>query len=150
MEELQWAPRMRAATGKRGKFVATGEEVGGEACTRAGKRVMEAKDGSRLEALFDGPSGGPQGSGGLTFGPSRALLVLVHPCDIWAGQPRPAYAFGFGKSKTNCALLEEDARYENVPISIGLVVSDSPFSPSPIYGRTNWGSITTFLGLAWT
>ena len=55
-----------------------------------------------------------------------------------------------GKSKTNCALLEEDARYENVPISIGLVVSDSPFSPSPIYGRTNWGIITTFLGLAWT
>ena len=44
-----------------------------------------------------------------------------------------------GKSKTNCALLEEDARYENVPISIGLVVSDSPFSPSPIYGQTPLG-----------
>lgn len=87
---------MRAATvGKRGKSVATGEEVGGEAWTRAGECVMEAKDGSRLEALllhangtrgqssgsgqvtgpirsFDGLSGGPQGSGGLTLlGPAE-------------------------------------------------------------------------------
>ena len=44
-----------------------------------------------------------------------------------------------GKSKTDCALLEEDARYENVPLSFGLVVSDSPSSPSPIYGRTPLG-----------
>ena len=34
---------MRAAmAGKRGKKVATGEEVGGEACTRAGEHVLEA------------------------------------------------------------------------------------------------------------
>ena len=44
-----------------------------------------------------------------------------------------------GKSKTDCALLEEDARYENVSISIGLMVSDSPFSPSPIYEQTPLG-----------
>ena len=42
---------MRAATaGKRGKFVAMGEKVGGEACTRGGKRGLEVKDGSRFEA----------------------------------------------------------------------------------------------------
>ena len=53
-------PVMRAATvGKRGKKVAIGEEVrgeactrAGEACTRAGERVLEAKGGSRLEALL--------------------------------------------------------------------------------------------------
>ena len=46
-------PVIRAATaGKRGKKVATREEVGGEACTRTGERVLEAKDGSRLEALL--------------------------------------------------------------------------------------------------
>ena len=44
-----------------------------------------------------------------------------------------------GKSKTDCALLEKVARYEYVPFSIGLVVSDSPSSPSPIYGRTPLG-----------
>ena len=88
---LWWEVRlvMRAATaGKRGKFVATGAEVGGEACTRVGERVLEAMDGSRLEALllpadgtrgqssgsgqvldpirrFDGSPGGSQGAGGL-------------------------------------------------------------------------------------
>ena len=46
-------PVMRAATaGKKGKKVATGEKVGGEACTHTGKRVLEAKDGSRLKALL--------------------------------------------------------------------------------------------------
>ena len=251
-------PVMRAATArKRRKFVATGEEVGGAACTCAGERVLEAKGGSRLEALllhadgtwgqssgsgqvmdpirsFDGPPGGQQGSGGLTLlglakpswcskesepiglvsfsdppcvnGPpisglsswkiSERAKTLVHPVmsgldnrgpsmplavvRAQVGEARPSLVSGQspmggpdagislfwvkdglwrlseediqseGKSKTNCALLEEDARYENVPISIGLVVSDSPFSPSPIYGRTNWGIITTFLGLAWT
>ena len=90
---LWWEVRlvMRVATtGKRGKVVTTGEEVGGEACTRASKRVLEAKEGSRLEALllhvdgtrgqssgsrqvtdpirsFDGPSGGPQGLGRLAL-----------------------------------------------------------------------------------
>ena len=44
-----------------------------------------------------------------------------------------------GRSKTDCALLEEDARYENDPISSGPVVSGSLFSPSPIYGRTPLG-----------
>lgn len=52
---------MRVATAsKRGKAVATGEEVGGEACTRSSERVMEAKEGSRLEALLlhaDGTGG---------------------------------------------------------------------------------------------
>ena len=84
-------PVMRAATtGKRGKNVATGDEVGGEVCTCVGERVLEAKDSSRLEALllptdgtrgqssgsgqvldpirsFDGSPGGSQGSGGLTL-----------------------------------------------------------------------------------
>ena len=249
---------MRAATaGKRGKFVAMGEKVGGEACTRGGKRGLEVKDGLRLEALllhadgtrgqssgsgqvtdpiqsFDGSPGGSQGLGRLTLlglaepswcskeseppglvpfsdppcenGPplfglsswkiSEWAKTLVHPVmsgldnrgpsmplavvRAQVGEARPSLVSGQspmggpdagislfwvkdglwrlseediqseGKSKTNCALLEEDARYENVPISIGLVVSDSPFSPSPIYGRTNWGIITTFLGLAWT
>ena len=46
-------PVMKVTTaGKRGKTVATGEEVGGEACTRASERVMEAKEGSRLKALL--------------------------------------------------------------------------------------------------
>ena len=44
-----------------------------------------------------------------------------------------------GRSKTDCALLEEDARYENVSISFGPMVSNSPFSPSPIYGRIPLG-----------
>ena len=42
---LWWEARpvMRATmAGKRGKKVATGEEVGGEACTRAGEHVLEA------------------------------------------------------------------------------------------------------------
>ena len=46
-----------------------GEEVGGEACTRAGECVMEAKDGSRLEALLlhaDGTWGQSSGSGQVT------------------------------------------------------------------------------------
>ncbi|RVW59506.1 hypothetical protein CK203_115576 [Vitis vinifera] len=47
--ERQGTPQ--CSGGKRGKTVATGEEVGGEACTRASKR-MEAKEGSRLEALL--------------------------------------------------------------------------------------------------
>ena len=47
-------------TGKRGKTVAMGEEVGGEACTRVSERVMEAKEGLRLEALFL-PADGTQG-----------------------------------------------------------------------------------------
>ena len=88
---------MRAATvGKRGKSIAMGEEAGGEACTRVGERMMEAKDDSRLEALllhadgtrgqssgsrqvtgpiwsFDGPPSGPQGSGELT------LMGLAEP-----------------------------------------------------------------------
>ena len=54
-------PVMKVMTaGKRGKTVATGEEVGGEACTRASERVMEAKEGSRLEALLL-PADGTQG-----------------------------------------------------------------------------------------
>ena len=47
-------------TGKRGKTVAIGEEVGGEACTRASECLMEAKEGSRLEALLL-PADGTQG-----------------------------------------------------------------------------------------
>ena len=57
---------MRVATArKRGKKVVTGGEVGGEACTRSGERVLEAKDGSRLEALLllaDGMQGQLSGS----------------------------------------------------------------------------------------
>ncbi|RVX10845.1 hypothetical protein CK203_018176 [Vitis vinifera] len=194
-------PVMRAATArKRRKFVATGEEVGGAACTCAGERVLEAKGGSRLEALllhadgtwgqssgsgqvmdpirsFDGPPGGQQGSGGLTLlglakpswcskesepiglvsfsdppcvnGPpisglsswkiSERAKTLVHPVMSGLDNRGPSMPLAVvraqdglwrlseediqseGKSKTNCALLEEDARYENVPISIGLV-----------------------------
>ena len=59
-------PVMRAATaGKRGKKVVTGGKVGGEACTRSGERMLEAKDGSRLEALLllaDGMQGQLSGS----------------------------------------------------------------------------------------
>ena len=85
-----------ATTGRRGKVVATREEVGGEACSRASERVLEVKEGLRLEALllhadgtrgqssgsgkvtdpirsFEGPPGGPQGLGGL------ALLGLAEP-----------------------------------------------------------------------
>ena len=41
-----------------------------------------------------------------------------------------------GRSKTDCALLEEAVRYENDPITIGPMVSGSLFSLSSIYGRT--------------
>ena len=44
-----------------------------------------------------------------------------------------------GISKTDCALLEEVARYENASFSFGMVVSTPPFSPSSIYGRTPLG-----------
>ena len=238
---------MRAATaGKRGKFVAMGEKVGGEACTCGGKRGLEVKDGSRLEALllhadgtrgqssgsgkvtdpiqsFDGSSGRSQGLGRLTLlglaepswcskesepaglvpfsdppcengpplfglsswkisewaktlvhpvmsrldnrGPSMPLAVvraqvgeacpsLVSSQSLMRGPDAGISPFWVkdglrrlseeeiqseGKSKTDCALLEEDARYENVSISIELMVSDSPFSPSPIYGQTPLG-----------
>ena len=247
-------PVMRAATaGKRGKNVATGGEVGGEACTRAGERVLEAKDGSRLEALllpadgtrgqssglgqvmdpirsFDGSLGGSQGSGGLTLlglteppwsskesepigldpfsdlpckngpslfglssrkisrraktleppvmprldnrGPPMPLAVVraqlgearpsmvisqslmggpdagISPFWVKDGLRRPSEEEiqSEGRSKTDRALLEEDARYENVPISIGPVVSGSLFSSSPIYGRTPLGEYYDFYG----
>ena len=44
-----------------------------------------------------------------------------------------------GRSKTDCALSEEDARYDYVSFSIELVVSDSLSSPALIYGQTPLG-----------
>ncbi|RVW29847.1 hypothetical protein CK203_087369 [Vitis vinifera] len=195
-----------------------GRKGWGEACTRGGKRRLEVKDGSRLEALllhadgtrgqssgsgqvtdpiqsFDGSPGGSQGLGRLTLlglaepswcskeseparlvpfsdpscenGPplfglsswkiSEWAKTLVHPVMSGLDNRGPSMPLAVvraqdglrrlseeeiqseGKSKTDCALLEEDARYENVSISIELMVSDFPFSPSPIYGQTSLG-----------
>ena len=253
---LRWEvrPVMRATTaGKRGKKVATGEEVEGEACTHTGEHVLEVKDDLRLEALllpvdgtrgqsnwsgqdmdpfrsFDGSPGGSQGSGGLTLlgraepswcskeaKPIGLTPFLDFPCENgtsllrlpsrkisgWAktleitvmprldnrgspmplamvrsqlGEARPSTLIGQslmggpdacispfwvkddlwrpseeelqskGRSKTDCALLEEDARYQNNPISSGPVVSGSLFSPSPIYGRTPLGEYYNVFG----
>ena len=44
-----------------------------------------------------------------------------------------------GISRTECALLEEDARYDNGLSSSGMVVFDPPSSPSSLFGRTPLG-----------
>ncbi|RVW30350.1 hypothetical protein CK203_103733 [Vitis vinifera] len=119
MEELQWARPVISGDGRKEREVCRNGRGGwGEACTRAGERVMEAKDGSRLEALllhadgtrgqssgsgqvttpirsFDGPLGGPQGSGGLT------LLGLAEPL----GALRNQSPLGSFPSRTPYALM---------------------------------------------
>ena len=44
-----------------------------------------------------------------------------------------------GISRTDCALLEEDARYDNALSSSGMVAFDPPSSPSSPFGRTPLG-----------
>ena len=51
-----------------------------------------------------------------------------------------------GISKTDCALLEEVARYENTSFSFGMVVSAPHSSPSSIYGRTPLGEYYNLFG----
>ncbi|RVW27912.1 hypothetical protein CK203_084953 [Vitis vinifera] len=145
---LWWEVRlvMRVATvGKRGKVVTTGEEVGGEACTRTSKRVLEAKEGSRLEALLLHVDGTQGGGGSSYFGkwskPNEGPRRWYFPFWVKDGLRRLSEeeTQSEGISKTDCALLEEVARYENASFSFGMVVSTPPFSPSSIYGRTPLG-----------
>ncbi|RVW33987.1 hypothetical protein CK203_100736 [Vitis vinifera] len=63
-----------STTGKKGKVVAAGEEVGGDVSARASERVTVAMEGSRLEdtlLIADGTRGQSNGSG-QTPNPSRS------------------------------------------------------------------------------
>ncbi|KAL6332029.1 hypothetical protein AAG906_020388 [Vitis piasezkii] len=103
-------PEMRAST--REKSVATGEEVRGEACTCAGERIMEANDGSRLEALLlhaDGTRGQSSGSGQGPGGGGPSFFGKWPKPN--GGSRRWHFSLleetqSEGKSKTDCALLE--------------------------------------------
>ncbi|RVW20709.1 hypothetical protein CK203_115557 [Vitis vinifera] len=99
-------PVIRAATaGKRGKKVATREEVGGEACTRTGERVLEAKDGSRLEALLLLVNGTRGQSSGLPCWVEQSPLGVLRkqsPLGLllsWTSLAKMVHLFGLPSRK---------------------------------------------------
>ncbi|KAL6330900.1 hypothetical protein AAG906_009328 [Vitis piasezkii] len=220
-------------TEKKGKAVASGVEVGGDASARARERVTVAMEGSRLEDFLltadgtqrqscgsgqpsnpsrseDGPSGGPHASGGLGLLGQAMLsrwskaskspgLTPSGPVLSGSGKPTekampsrllqgvgpdfqsPSSSASFraqaekglsaaernrnplrgpdaaistfwvkdgqwglcgdetqwgGISRTDCALLEEDARYDNALSSSGMVALDPPSPFFSSFGRT--------------